>query len=239
MCGLTTHLFEQIDTAGIFDEWENYLIHKRNESNLSYDEFVATYQSIWNSWIEDKISEPSGEFYLEWKDWFNEVQDTTNLVTKSQFDIHLADTSRFIPSGLISMWAGSIINIPAGWLLCDGSDGTPDLRERFVMGANFDGDLGEVGGENEVTLTINQMPSHNHEGNTDEAGNHRHDLPIHGKEDDNGSRVRRGGNMTSWRTVQTDYAGIHIHGVTLENTGGNQAHENRPAYYKLAFIMKL
>mgnify|MGYP000919444922 CR=1 FL=1 len=86
VCGLTTHLFEQIDTAGIFDEWQNYLIHKRNVSNLSYDEFVATYQSIWNSWVEDKISEPSGEFYAEWKSWFNEVQDTTNLVTKSQFD---------------------------------------------------------------------------------------------------------------------------------------------------------
>ena len=86
LCGLTTHLFEQIDTAGIFDEWQNYLIHKRNESNLSYDEFVATYQSIWNSWIDYKISEPGGEFYSEWKNWFDEVQDTTNLVTKSQFD---------------------------------------------------------------------------------------------------------------------------------------------------------
>lgn len=88
VCGLTTHLFEQIDTTVIFDEWENYLIHKRNESNLNYDEFVAAYQNTWNSWIDDKISEPSGEFYSEWKAWFSELQDTTNLITKSQFDAH-------------------------------------------------------------------------------------------------------------------------------------------------------
>ena len=88
VCGITTHLFEQVDTTDIFNEWQKYLIHKRNESDASYEEFVTAYQNIWNSWIEDKISEPSGEFYAEWKYWFNEVQDTTNLVTKSQFDSH-------------------------------------------------------------------------------------------------------------------------------------------------------
>lgn len=95
VCGLTTHLFEQIDTVGIFDEWQRYLIHKRNVSNLIYDEFVTEYQNIWNSWIEEKIIEPSGEFYAEWKTWFNEVQDTTNLVTKSQFDEHKEDYVQF------------------------------------------------------------------------------------------------------------------------------------------------
>lgn len=93
VCGIATHLFEQVDTTDIFNEWQNYLIHKRNQSDLSYEEFVTAYQNIWNSWIEEKISEPSGEFYAEWKSWFNEVQDTTNLVTKSQFDEHLISFS--------------------------------------------------------------------------------------------------------------------------------------------------
>lgn len=88
VCGIATHLFEQVDTTDIFNEWQNYLIHKRNQSDLSYEEFVTAYQNIWNSWIEEKISEPSGEFYAEWKSWFNELQDITNLVTKSQFDEH-------------------------------------------------------------------------------------------------------------------------------------------------------
>lgn len=86
VCGIATHLFEQVDTTDIFNEWMNYLDHKREEANLSYDAFVNAYQTTWNNWIEEKISEPGGEFYAEWKDWFNELQDTTNLVTKSQFD---------------------------------------------------------------------------------------------------------------------------------------------------------
>lgn len=93
VCGIATHLFEQVDTTDIFNEWQKYLIHKRNESDVSYEEFVTAYQNTWNSWIEDKISEPSGEFYAEWKVWFNEVQDTTNLVTKSQFDDLRRNTS--------------------------------------------------------------------------------------------------------------------------------------------------
>jgi microcystin-dependent protein len=239
VCGIATHLFEQVDTTDIFNEWMDYLITKRNESNQSYTDFVTAYQNTWNSWIDEKISEPSGEFYAEWKDWFNELQDTANLVTKSQFETYLADSARFIPPGLISMWAGLISDIPTGWALCDGTNGTPDLRDRFIMGATSDSNVGEIGGENEVTLTVEQMPVHTHSGSTDEAGNHRHEVSIYGKEDDSGTRIRRGGNATSWRSVNTDYAGIHSHILNIDNTGGGLPHENKPAYYALAFIMKV
>ena len=47
---------------------------------------LNAFQQTWDNWVENKISEPAGEFYAEWKAWFNELQDTTNLVTKSQFD---------------------------------------------------------------------------------------------------------------------------------------------------------
>ena len=103
VCGITTHLFEQVDTTDIFNEWQKYLIHKRNESDVSYEEFVTAYQNIWNSWIENKISEPSGEFYAEWKYWFNEVQDTTNLVTKSQFDEHKIKVTTEFEQGHMSI----------------------------------------------------------------------------------------------------------------------------------------
>ena len=88
VCGIATHLFEQVDTTDIFNEWQNYLNYKRNESDLNYETFVTAYKNTWNSWIEDKISEPGGEFYAEWKAWFNEIEDTTNLVTLSQFNNH-------------------------------------------------------------------------------------------------------------------------------------------------------
>ena len=41
--------------------------------------------------------------------------------------------SSLVPTGIISMWSGSIAKIPAGWALCDGSNGTPDLRDRFIV----------------------------------------------------------------------------------------------------------
>jgi hypothetical protein len=94
VCGIATHLFEQVETTDIFNEWISYLNNKKEEANLSYDAFVNAYQTTWNNWIEEKISEPGGEFYAEWKDWFSELQDITNLVTLTQFNEHLDHTNK-------------------------------------------------------------------------------------------------------------------------------------------------
>ena len=51
-----------------------------------------------------------------------------------------------IPSGLIAMWHGLLVNVPAGWALCDGTGGTPDLRSSFVKGAAAGVDPGVTGG---------------------------------------------------------------------------------------------
>ncbi|WP_213950370.1 hypothetical protein [Tepidanaerobacter syntrophicus] len=69
VCGLVTHLFEQVNTTEIFNRFQ--------------------------SWLDSKTSEPDGDFYREWKDWFDGVQDTTNLVTKTQFDEHLSALDAF------------------------------------------------------------------------------------------------------------------------------------------------
>lgn len=52
------------------------------------------YEGDWHDWMAAKTDEPGGAFYAEWKAWFDELQDTTNLVTKSQFDAHLAEFVR-------------------------------------------------------------------------------------------------------------------------------------------------
>jgi len=67
-----------------------------------------------------------------------------------------------VPRGVIVMWSGSIATIPSGWALCDGANGTPDLRDRFVVGAGSSYSVGATGGENIHTLTVAEMPSHNH-----------------------------------------------------------------------------
>ena len=77
------------------------------------------------------------------------------------------------PSGVIAWWSGSEASIPAGWKLCNGLNGTPDLRDRFVVGAGSHYTKGSTGGSDEVTtaatvtvaghvLTAAEIPKHTH-----------------------------------------------------------------------------
>lgn len=150
--------------------------------------------------------------------------------------------------GSIVMWNGEIINFDSnglginnmeGWALCNGSNGTPDLRDRFVVGTDSsvsDESVGDTGGENTHTLTIDEMASHIHEQDYD--GRHRHKLAGKGavRYDSDGSTNKTGGDGDSGSMHGTSSALIDM---SLEKTGGDQAHENRPPYYALYFIMKL
>ena len=66
-----------------------------------------------------------------------------------------------VPSGIISLWSGTIATIPTGWYLCNGSNGTPDLRGQFLVGAGGSYAVGAQGGNNTVQLDPTQLPSHN------------------------------------------------------------------------------
>ena len=65
------------------------------------------------------------------------------------------------PTGIINLWAGAIVDIPAGWVLCDGNNGTPDLRDRFLVGAGDSFDPDDSGGANTHTHT-GTTDGHNH-----------------------------------------------------------------------------
>lgn len=120
-----------------------------------------------------------------------------------------------VPSGFIGMWSGT--EIPYGWFLCDGENGTPDLRDRFVLGAGTKYTAGSTGGEEEVTLTVAQMPSHNHTlNNSFDSGN-------------------TNGNAYNFATK---YLRVQLDRTSIGNTGSSQPHNNMPPYYVLAFIMK-
>ncbi|MEQ8424556.1 MAG: hypothetical protein RIA63_07585 [Cyclobacteriaceae bacterium] len=136
-----------------------------------------------------------------------------------------------IPSGVIVMWSGAIASVPAGWRLCDGGGGTPDLRDRFIVGAGSSYSPGNTGGANTVTLSVNQMPSHNHtytdvfysEANAFRpAGTTPVPVPAN---------IGSGGS-------DSDNTGYGVT-RTSNGAGANQSHENRPPYYALAYIMKL
>ncbi len=149
--------------------------------------------------------------------------------------------NHLVPKGVINMWSGSVDDIPLGWQLCDGTDGTPDLRGRFIVGySDTDSDYGTIGatgGEKLHTLTIDEMPSHNHGGTltSSNAGAHTHTLIY-----TYGSGTSRGSTSgsTGGTAATTSSAGAHTHTVTLKAQGANQPHENRPPYYVLAYIMK-
>ncbi len=78
-----------------------------------------------------------------------------------------------VPSGVIAIWKGDAGSVPAGWVICNGSNGTPDLRDRFVIGAGGSYAYGSTGGTKNVTptctfttnshtLTDAELPSHTH-----------------------------------------------------------------------------
>lgn len=90
--------------------------------------------------------------------------------------INTSGNSGLVPSGAILMWSGSIGTIPSGWNLCDGTNGTPDLRNRFVVGAGSSYSVDDTGGASSVTLSASQMPAHTHtfSDTTSAAGAHSH-----------------------------------------------------------------
>lgn len=148
-----------------------------------------------------------------------------------------AATGVAIPAGVIIIWKGSVGTIPTGWVLCDGNNGTPDLRDKFVAGAGNTYAVGASGGANTVTLTTAQMPAHNH--TLLSSGDHQHYVRevVRGEEGSSGDDQTVGSYTESGVNKYTNYAGDHNH--VMGNAGSGAAHENRPPYYALAFIMKL
>lgn len=150
-------------------------------------------------------------------------------------------SSRILPAGTNpQLFTGAINAIPEGWQLCDGSNSTPDLRGRFIVGYNADlpdyDAIGKTGGEKEVTLTEAQLASHGHNGSTNSAGAHTHTINADGgSTNSSGNQVRRETDNNG--TVSTNSAGAHTHTLNINNAGGDQAHENRPPYYTLAYII--
>lgn len=162
-------------------------------------------------------------------------------ITATTSALNTAST-HYVPSGGIIMWSGSIASIPSGWFLCNGSNGTPDLRNRFIVGAGDAYAVAATGGADSVTLTEAQMPAHTHTGSTNSAGDHNHTAAIRDAWQGNTVDNNGGGFMyvgqNNTNTYTTSTAGAHTHTVTVGSTGGGTSHENRPPYYALAYIMK-
>ena len=148
-----------------------------------------------------------------------------------------------VPIGCILMWSGEKEQIPDGWALCDGKNNTPNLVDRFIVGAGNGYNVGATGGADTVKLTKDQMPNHSHLYVNDKTlvndvgtAGYNAGTPVDKYVTEKG--YQRGGSSDG-KIVRTGTAGGNASDSTVGKDGDSSAHENRPPYYALCFIMKV
>jgi microcystin-dependent protein len=154
------------------------------------------------------------------------LQVTGNLSVKDPSSIK---GNGAIPVGGIVIWNGTVANIPDGWALCDGrtSNGrkTPNLTDRFILGAGGKYTVDKTGGAATVTLELKHIPPHTHDYKFKGA-----DLALAWKNNNN-FYDSTGHYSKNDRTKTTESAG--------GQNGKTVAHENRPPYFALCYIMRV
>ena len=156
-----------------------------------------------------------------------------------------AQINTAMPVGGIIIWSGSAAAIPTGWLLCDGTNGTPNLRDRFVVGAGSTYAVNATGGAATVTLTTAQMPSHAHTVNINTgamSANAVHAHTVAGTMTppfaQHGGGGAQNGDYTTGTTSSVNLDHIHNVNGNTGSAGSGTAHENLPPYFALCYIMK-
>ena len=128
------------------------------------------------------------------------------------------------PAGVIVLWSGSIGSIPSGWALCNGNNGTPDLRDRFVVGAGSTYAVDATGGSADAIVVSHTHsitdPGHQHSYNGNTLAN----------------QGQTGGNVIY--AVNTGNTGSQTTGITVNTAGTSGTNANLPPYYALCYIMK-
>ena len=153
--------------------------------------------------------------------------------------------NKLIPKGSIIMFNGLSSEIPKGWHICDGTEGTPNLTGKFIKASNTSG---ETGGRPSIQILEENMPKHTHTfvGNkvtTSESGAHTHTIRgKYGKSDNANDRdCLETGSETDM--ITTSQSGAHTHTIDMSTTqlsyqGGGKPIEFEPLYYSLIYIMK-
>ena len=249
--------------------------------NTRKGEITASTSSLYIAFIDGDGATPN-YFQVSADDTPKHLVQGTNAVTQSTSNNSLlVATTAFVknaigynnaqsssvPTGVIVMWYGAIASIPIGWALCDGTNGTPDLRDKFVIGATAD-DQGVA--KTYVTAAYTQtggskdaiVPYHNHSGATGgiiETGRFNINDPSHAHNFQLPTDSQPGTNTDQATIVASPgsdeypaglygtygaYTGVsvinteHSHVINYAGTSGNATNANLPPFYALAYIMK-
>lgn len=165
----------------------------------------------------------------------NTFPNVTGPITASNAELNaLAGGNAVFKRGMVIMWGGDIPTIPPGWLLCNGTAGTPNLLNRFVVCAGGDYGTGVTGGQifhshgvtvNGTALTVDQLPPH-----------------VHGTSNLGGAFLTNGtgiGNTSSGSNIgSVPTTGATGSGAAHAHSASSAVSDGRPPYYALAYIMK-
>jgi hypothetical protein len=155
-------------------------------------------------------------------------------------------TSTAVPgqfvSGMIMLWSGSIASIPSGWAICNGSNGTPDLRNRFVVGAGSTYAVNATGGSADAIVV-----SHNHTASSSSSVTDPGHVHATGNKllDPSGTGTiitpyGGSGSYSYQNNTNSATTGISVStSTTVNSSGSSGTNANLPPYYALAYIMKL
>ena len=163
------------------------------------------------------------------------VQDANNVLINTYDNIaglltQVPPNPVSIPSGCILIWSGSTGSVPSGFVICDGTNGTPDLRNSFVLGAGNAYTVGQTGGSTDAVIV-----SHTHTATVTDPG-HSHTLGADFAQAANGAgRNGVANSSVANYSTNTNTTGIS---VTNASTGVSGTNANMPPYYALAYIMK-
>lgn len=209
-----------------------------SNSNTFYDEVI----------IGDETDYPDNDKIKQRDVTINVYSNSETLPRASlKFTRYSVSNGTSVPQGTILPWYGKLDEIPNGFYLCDGKNGTPDLRNRFIVGAGDAYKLTDIGGENEVTLEAPQVGSHYHYWGYEHPGNNSGSfLRQNGNTVLNASMLPFGAGYESWNgshysdgfRSMTSYTSNTITSLAVA-TEAQKPHENRPPYYALFYIMKV
>jgi len=172
------------------------------------------------------LSDPSSAQDAATKNYVDNVSTTLTAAIA-------AAVATALPTGVISMWSGSIASIPSGWYLCNGSNGTPDLRNKFIVGAGSTYSVAATGGSANAIVVSH---SHTASSSVSDPG-HNHNMNISGLSGAGRSSIM-GPNTGVYNDVNiASTTGISVV-TTVNSTGSSGTNANLPPYYALAYIMK-